>query len=196
LSLPLLALSWGLSHSLDRSRVTRGVVAAVIAILAIVNVHHQAVWHDDVSLWTAASENEPHAFYAWLQLGHAKRDAGDFAGSIDAYEHAIVAQPKLSLGHSALFFAVVQKEAPSEAKRLFASYQAALRQPQLFDGLASELIRLDARNSAALVFRRMSDSGLLDAESRRLMIAAARSSPTPWVARAIEAEHPASDDLR
>jgi hypothetical protein len=198
LSLPLAALSLGLAHAFDasRSRVARGALVAVVVVFALLNVRYQRAWADDLTLFETATAAQPRAFYAWIKLGHARRDAGDYAGSIHAYERAIEVQPGLELGHDTLFFAVVQHEAPSEAERLLGVFQATAKQPQLLDTLASELVARDARNAAALVFHRMIAWNILDAPSRAAMIEAARAGSRPWVARAIVAEHPASDDLR
>jgi protein O-mannosyl-transferase len=198
LSLPLSALSLGLVYTFERSqsRVARGALVAGVALLAAVNLSYQRAWASDLTLFQTATSAQPRSFYAWLKLGHARRDAGDYSGSIAAYEHAVSVQPALELGHDTLFYAVVQHEVPSESERLLTIWQSTAKEPQLLDTLASELVARDARNGAALVFHRMIAWNILDPPSRAAMVAAARGSSRPWVARAISAQHPASDDLR
>jgi hypothetical protein len=214
LSLPLVALGLGMAVLVERTlakvqlqgsttaRVTAFVLAAWPVLLLVVNLRYQRAWADDVSLWTEGTRVQPRAFYAWLQLGHAERNAGAFAEAVDAYEHAIETQPTLSLGHTALFYAVTQHEVadPARVKTLVGRYQAGLQRPELLDSLAEELIGLDARNSTALVLQRLFDSGALTPAQKKALLVSSRASGKPWVARAIESalrgDHPASAKLR
>jgi tetratricopeptide (TPR) repeat protein len=194
LSLPLVALAFGLARLVDaaRLRVPANLLRAgcllCLAALCVANVRYQSVWVDDVALWREATRNEPRAFYAWLQLGHALRDRGDYPGSMYAYESAVGTQPTLALGRSALFYAVALHELGDAARAagLVARYQAALTRVDQLDLLARELITSDARNSAALVIQRILELGELTPAQLQALLTSARASNTPWVAKAIE----------
>jgi len=68
--------------------------AAVLALASTAAV--QAVsWRSSRALWERATAVQPEAYYAFLALGHTRRDLGDFGGSIAAYERAVELEPGL-----------------------------------------------------------------------------------------------------
>jgi hypothetical protein len=207
LSLPLLALAFGLGHTVHALalRMRRvipctGLAAWTAALLAL-NVPYQSAWANDVTLWTWATSREPRAFYAWLKLGHAERDRGEYERAMEAYDAAISARPLLVLGHAALFDLVVRHEVsdPAEGERLSAKFQRCFSRPEEFNALARELIDRDARHSTVLVLKQLLSRPDLSEESKRASIARARASSHPWVAQAmtiaLSADHPARDPL-
>lgn len=206
LSLPLVALGLGVAVLSERFLVQARARASTMAntsrmprigvlllttwcvLLLVVNLRYQRAWANDIALWSEGTRVQPGAFYAWLQLGHAQRNAGAYPLAVEAYQHAVDIKPDLNLGHAALFQVVAQHEIsdPAHAEAVIKRYLLALSRPALLDALAEELIQMDARNSAALVLARLFDSGVLTPPQKQALLATARASGTSWVARAIE----------
>lgn len=78
--------------------------AVVIVPLAARTAEYVGVWADDRALWHHAITAQPHAYYAWIKLGEARRDDGEYDGALVAYAEAMEIEPNTRLGHAAFVY--------------------------------------------------------------------------------------------
>ena len=78
----------------------RGILrlAALIALvtLAMATLRRQAVWHDDLALFSAMVEEAPSHASGHFNLGNALRQAGDLRGAVASYSNATRLDPQLA----------------------------------------------------------------------------------------------------
>jgi hypothetical protein len=150
-SLPMLGLALLLGFLLARGepRARRGVVVAGALILSLLGVRtavHSFDYTDDLRLWQSATSHQPRAFFAWMKLGEVHRDREEWAPSIRAYERAVAIEPRMRLGHAALFVAITKRDEaraemrPSRALALGERYSRALTDPDALLALAGEMV--------------------------------------------------------
>jgi tetratricopeptide (TPR) repeat protein len=88
-----------------------------------------AVWSDEVALWTEASKASPEVADAWYGLGDARRFSGDFEAAATAYQKAVVRAPEhleawnnLGIARAEIGDADAAREAWQAALRVRPSY--------------------------------------------------------------------------
>lgn len=161
LSLPLVPLAFFVGALMDRfaARAPRRwpalAVAALAGLLGLRTAQYSSVWSDRATLFGHAASTQPASFYAWLQLGHARRDAGDADGALRAYERAIARQ-NLAVAHASMFYVIAQIDereeslTPSRAESLAARFGATLTDADALRGFAGELGGLGYRRAVMM----------------------------------------------
>lgn len=90
----------------ERARLPARVALVVIVLaLAAVSAVQAVSWRSSRSLWERATSAQPGAYYAFLALGHTRRDEGDLDAAIAAYERAVELQPGLPYARISLCLA-------------------------------------------------------------------------------------------
>ncbi len=101
-----------------------GLVAGVIALLAVDSRRHALIFQNEESLWTRAIEVRPQAWPAHNNLGIALADSGRRTEAIAQYQEALRIEPRNAETHYNLGLVLAQENRPDEA---IAQYQTALR---------------------------------------------------------------------
>jgi tetratricopeptide (TPR) repeat protein len=152
LSLPLLALGFGLGAGLDafsgvgRARWPFAIGALLVLGLGLRTVQYEGMWQSEQRLWGHAVRTQPDAYYAWLKLGELRRDSGDLHGAILAYKELVRIDPQRKLGYAALLQAVALRDekmhgfSPSHAEELAKEYYDVLEKPDELRQFASRLL--------------------------------------------------------
>ncbi len=153
LSLPLLALGFGLGAALDAlervaPRAALPLGAALVLALALRCVQYQGAWRSETRLWGHAASTQPDAYYAWMKLGEVRRAAHDLYGAIRAYRTLLRVDPGAKMGHAALFEAVALRDeqlralAPSRAEAYAKEYYDTLDDAGALRALAARLLQV------------------------------------------------------
>jgi protein O-mannosyl-transferase len=170
LSLPLFGLAFAAGAGVDRlgARAPRwapAVLAGALAVaLATLSAIYTGAWRDRLTLFGHAASEHPEEFYAWLNLGHARRDRGRLYAALDAYERAIAAQ-NLALGHDARFDTILRLDesqrglTPSRRTELLGRFHGAVSDADAMRALASRMAEAGYRRA---VFAALDHSFALD----------------------------------
>lgn len=152
LSLPLLALAFGLGASLDafsgqkHARWPFAIGALLVCALSLRTLQYQGEWQSETRLWGHAAKTQPNAYYAHLKLGEIRRRSGNLHGAIRAYKELLRIEPRRKTGYAALFEAVALRDesihriAPSRALALSEEFFNALEDPDELRTLAQQLL--------------------------------------------------------
>ena len=165
-SLPLFALGLAIAGagiaapSAAKRKPTRNfaIDAGYVALifLCLRTVQYAGVWQNELRLWGHAVRAQPDADYAYLKLGEVRREAGDFAGAINAYHGAIVLAPQRTLAHAGLFEVVARRDeqifklAPSRARQLAEQYYQRLTNREQLQAFPAQLWQLGYVRSVEL----------------------------------------------
>jgi tetratricopeptide (TPR) repeat protein len=197
LSLPLLGLGFGVAALIakvaeagaPRRNAALAVGAAVVLALGARTVQYGRVWASDLRLWGHAASVQPHAFYAWLNLGHVRRDAGELAAAIDAYDHAIDIAPELRLGYGARFAAIAMKDerdygaSGPDPLALGEQYRRQMDDADALRLLAGNLAERGYRNAVLVALGRSLDIEHIDDERLEQAAAIQAERGNLWLAR-------------
>lgn len=194
LSLPLLPLAFGvgalLTNAKDEipSRTAIVFASLVVVLFAARTVIYQGAWRSDEALWVHATRTHPTAYYAWMKLAEARRDAGDFDGALDAYVEGIDAHPSIRLGHASRLHVMALRDerdldlSPSRALNYSARYLQNADDPSVLRELAGEMVSEGYRDAALLPLARALDlSPLADEVLERAAVQ--RLTSDLWLAR-------------
>jgi tetratricopeptide (TPR) repeat protein len=96
LYLPLAGLSLALAAILGPRRWVQGLATLSICALCVLTLRRQAVWHDNVSLWTETLRQNPRSITAANNLGFALWGRGRFEEALAPWKKAL----DLSLGRA------------------------------------------------------------------------------------------------
>ena len=169
LSFPLLGLALAAGALVDGMRPRRQVVLALVLVAyGGVTVAQLQAWKTDETLWAHAVDAQPDAFYAWIKLGEVRRDAGDYEGSLRAYERANEVEPSLALGLAGLFHTLVIADeaelglSPSRADGLTARLVAVEADEVGLRRLAGTMVQAGYRRAALFPLGRALDLSPLD----------------------------------
>ncbi|MEC7521363.1 MAG: hypothetical protein VYE22_15910 [Myxococcota bacterium] len=161
LSLPLLPLALGVGFAMDRAALAGPrrwpalATAALAGLLGLRAAQYAEVWSDRLTLFGHAASTQPDSFYAWLQLGHARRDAGQLQGALAAYERAVDAA-NLAPAHGAMFYVVALIDerdeglSPSRAEAMAGRFAGALTSADELRGVAGEAGELGYRRAVMM----------------------------------------------
>ncbi len=174
LSLPLLPLSFGLGAAVDAARarfsprLAVGVAAALVVALATRTALYVGEWASEETLWRYATSAYPDALYAWMKLGERRREAGDYAGAIRAYERAVDAAPGVRLPYGALFYAIALSEIDArgidgvDAMALSTRFMTRIDEPEQLRMLAGEMADQGFRRPVTMALGRSFDIEPID----------------------------------
>jgi len=87
----------------------RGALLLISAVLALATFMHNAVWKDNLSLWSDTAKKSPESAEAHAYLGYALYESGDVDGAIREYRTAIRLKPGLGEARLNLGVAYFQK---------------------------------------------------------------------------------------
>jgi hypothetical protein len=99
-------------------------VVTLVLLAEAVGVHaRNGVWRTDESLWRDATLKSPENPRAWMNYGVALTARGDYAGSVDACERALVLAPEYTLVHVNLGIGYAGVNRQADAEREFLTAQ-------------------------------------------------------------------------
>ncbi|UJR80516.1 glycosyltransferase family 87 protein [Sandaracinus amylolyticus] len=190
--LPLLGIAFVLGACVDALRPNRVVVAIALALcaaLALRTVAYENAWASDLALWQHAVSAQPRAFYAWLKLGEVRRDAGDHAGALRAYQEAIEIAPQLRLGHGAFMSALLLREearreiTPSHATETAQRFMMRMDDPVALRELAGEMAQMGYRDGVTYALARALDIEPIPDERLERAAQVQLAQGNEWLAR-------------
>lgn len=119
--------------SRPRGAASRYVAVGAIAACALATVRQNAVWRDDLTLWTEGVRQSPRSAPMLERLGNARLAAGDLAGAADSLSRAVRIEPERLDARTNLAVALGRLGRASEARH---HYDAVLlRRPDDVDAL-------------------------------------------------------------
>ncbi|HEX9047718.1 MAG TPA: tetratricopeptide repeat protein, partial [Verrucomicrobiae bacterium] len=98
-----------------RRRILPGVLAVVVALLAVVSWRQASFWCDSETLWRHTLACNPENFFAHNSLGAALSLGGHPAEAIDQFQSALDINPGLAEAHYNLAVALTAQNRPDEA---------------------------------------------------------------------------------
>jgi hypothetical protein len=160
LSLPIWPIAFAVASLVERLwAIERRAAMAVTAVLAIAlgvrTTIYSGVWSDRITLFEHAASVHPGETYAWVNLGHARRDAGRLESAVDAYERAI-ALSNLIVSHDSRFYATVLIDeqrrdlSPSRAEELTGRFHLVVEDAVGLRELAMYMAQLGYRRTVWL----------------------------------------------
>lgn len=106
-------------------------MAIIIMTFGVLCVHRNQVWSDPVILWTDVTRKSPAKPRAWLMLGQAYTERGEFTEAVGAYDRAIQLDPALARAYHNRGKVYAQMQ---DYQAALADYSAALKyNPKLAD---------------------------------------------------------------
>jgi hypothetical protein len=178
ISLPLIGLGFGFATLVARLDALRGptrsallaVALGLVVVLGGRTAQYGRAWSSDLHLWGHAASTQPASFYAWLNLGHTRRDAGELSAAIVAYDRTIAIAPDLALGYGGRFSAVAMKDVRDygatgpDAKVLAARFMRDVDDAERLRLFAGQLAERGYRNAVLMALGRSLDIDPIDDE--------------------------------
>jgi Flp pilus assembly protein TadD len=117
-------------------RATPLLAVAIAAALGVATHQRNALYRDEVALWTDTARKAPRNERAWANLGFALAQRGDFAAAIPHYRRALELKPAYPDAQNNLGNALVETGAIDAALAVFVpAVAAAPEDPELRNGL-------------------------------------------------------------